>query len=115
MNNAFILCNLFWKVHKSLAANRESSFEESLLFIKATPRSLVIVWLFWTFQNKSNNIKALVILNDSWSPCLHSLVYMGKKKKKKIHCSIYQYNIMCKEWGISVVCDGDFVIMFDDK
>ncbi len=33
MTNAFILCNLLWKVQKSLAANREGSFN-SLVSIK---------------------------------------------------------------------------------
>ncbi len=32
--------------------------------------SLFVAWLFWTFHNKSHNMKALVILSHSWSPFL---------------------------------------------
>ncbi len=33
MTNAFILCNLLWKVEKTLAANREGSFKSLLQYI----------------------------------------------------------------------------------
>ncbi len=32
--------------------------------------SLFTAWLFWTFHNKSHNMKALVILSHSWSQFL---------------------------------------------
>ncbi len=32
--------------------------------------SLFAAWLFWTFHNKSHNMKAFVILNHSWLPLL---------------------------------------------
>ncbi len=37
--------------------------------------SLFAAWLFWTFHNKSHNMKTLVILRHSWSPFL-PLVYI---------------------------------------
>ncbi len=32
--------------------------------------SLFAAWLFWIFHTKSHNMKALVILSNSWSPFL---------------------------------------------
>ncbi len=40
--------------------------------------SLFIEWLFWTFHNKSHNMKALVILHHSDHHLSHVLVYMKK-------------------------------------
>ncbi len=36
-------------------------------------------WHFWTFHNKSCNMKALVILSHSWSPFLPLTCLYGKK------------------------------------
>ncbi len=40
--------------------------------------SLFVAWLFWTFHNKSHNMKALVILSHSWSPFLLLTCLYGK-------------------------------------
>ncbi len=32
--------------------------------------SMFAIWRFWTFHNKSHNMKALIILSHSWSPFL---------------------------------------------
>ncbi len=40
--------------------------------------SLFTAWPFWTFQNKSHNMKALVILSHSWSPFLPLTCLYGK-------------------------------------
>ncbi len=32
--------------------------------------SLFAAWVFWTFHNKSHNMKALITLSHSWSPFL---------------------------------------------
>ncbi len=42
MTNAFILCNLLWKVLKSLAANREGSFKQCCK--QTHPQTLVVCW-----------------------------------------------------------------------
>ncbi len=42
-------------------------------------RSLFAAWLFWTFHTKSHNMKALVILSNSWSPFLPLTCLYGKK------------------------------------
>ncbi len=41
--------------------------------------SLFAAWLFWTCHTKSHNMKALVILNHSWSPFLPLICLYGKK------------------------------------
>ncbi len=41
--------------------------------------SLLAAWLFWTFHNKSHNMKVLVILSQSWSPFLPLTCSYGKK------------------------------------
>ncbi len=52
MTNAFILCNLLWKVQKSIAANRKGSFKYGASYTKLVytgrstvpPRIIVINW-----------------------------------------------------------------------
>ncbi len=48
------------------------------LFLKLP--SLFLAWTFWTFHNKSHNMKALVILNHSWSPFLPLTCLYGKNE-----------------------------------
>ncbi len=40
---------------------------------------LFAAWHFWTFHNKSHNMKALVILSHSWSPFLPLTCLYGNK------------------------------------
>ncbi len=41
--------------------------------------SLLTAWHFWTFHNKSHNMKALVILSHSWWPILPlTFLYVNK-------------------------------------
>ncbi len=40
--------------------------------------SLFAAWLFWTFHNKSHNMKGLVILSHLWSPFLPFICLYGK-------------------------------------
>ncbi len=42
--------------------------------------SLFAAWHFWTFHTKSHNMKALVILNHSWSPFLPLTCLYGKNE-----------------------------------
>ncbi len=42
--------------------------------------SMFAAWPFWTFHNKSHNIKALVILRHSWSPFLPLTCLYGKNE-----------------------------------
>ncbi len=49
-------------------------------FIKLKLPSLLTAWLFWTFHNKSHNMKTLVILSYSWSPFLPLTCLYGKNE-----------------------------------
>ncbi len=52
--------------------------------------SLFDACLFWTFHNKSHNMKALIILSHSWSPFL-PLVYMDKMNFCWSLCGLLEY------------------------
>ncbi len=59
--------------------------------IKLKLHSLFAAWLFWPFHNKSNKMKALVILSHSWSPFSHLLVYMEKINLCESLCGLLEY------------------------
>ncbi len=51
MTNAFILCDLIWKVQKSHAANRECSFNSTMLVLHLICRTIT----------QTENIEELII------------------------------------------------------
>ncbi len=54
--------------------------------------SLFTVWLFWTFHNKSHNMKALVILSHSRSPFLPlTCLYIEKMNFCGSLCGLLEY------------------------
>ncbi len=62
-----LVCNIIFKLH----------FHFNIL-LKCP--SLFAALSFWTFQNKSHNIKALVILSQSWSPFFPLTYLYGEKE-----------------------------------
>ncbi len=46
--------------------------------------SVFAAWLFWTFHNKSHNMKALVILSHSWSSFLPLTCLYGKNEPLRV-------------------------------
>ncbi len=68
---------------------KRSAIVFHFLYILKLP-SLFTAWYFWTFHNKSHNMKALVILHHSWSPFLPLTCLYGKNICGSL-CSLLEY------------------------
>ncbi len=82
----YILLSTFQLVHMVFTVNKPDvrrfiAIMESADWIpwKLKLPSLFAAWLFLTFHNKLNNMKALVILSHSWSPLFSLTCLYGKK------------------------------------
>ncbi len=53
--------------------------------------SLFAAWFFWTFQNKSHNMKALFVLSHSWSQFLTLTCLYGEMNFCGARCTLLEY------------------------
>ncbi len=95
--NAFIWCDLLWKLSKIMQRTEKEAFKLHSLFA---------AWPFWTYHTKSHNMKALVILSHSWSPflpltwkCEHNVVklvfvYILLSKCQWVHLALAIKNLI---------------------
>ncbi len=67
-----------WPVMKHMLADMLSTGIHTSVNILKLHSHLFAVWLFRTFHNKSHNMKALIILNHSWSPFLPYIFILKK-------------------------------------
>ncbi len=93
MTNAFILCNLLWKVQKGLAANREGSFNFVLSSDVAQAlavESSTILTALW-----------LVLHKNAWN-VFHFVCFYGQNWQKSIN-SMYQ--VIVSYWKEQYNCE----------